>query len=67
VVQVTFYIVLSVWDFGFFLCLLLSITSYQSQREISCVGCKGESVALLIEQEWSKRWVVSWVIGKIVC
>jgi hypothetical protein len=28
-------------------------------------GCKGESVALLIEQEWSKRWVVSWVIAKL--
>jgi hypothetical protein len=35
-VQVTFYIVLSVWDFGFFLCLLLSLISYQSQREVSC-------------------------------
>jgi hypothetical protein len=35
----TFYIVLSVWDYGFLdvlKYLLLSITSFQSQREVSC-------------------------------
>ena len=65
--QVTFYIVLSAWDFGFVDVYYPLLLHTRLRERDKLWGCKGESMALLIEQVWSKRWVVSWLIGKIVC